>query len=324
MHVCVGAATSYLCLLSALLSLSLSRSRSLRLSPFLSAVPLSLHGDYYSSHRLSADTQILLSSPVNHLELREREKEREDERHIERNERIQGGMNERKQWGNWGKKEGWEVKCRNRGERESENAAVRGRSSAGSVTLNTYAALRDLYPAEKRQSNAHIHLSFSCHWAGDVQEIVNDVCVNLSVSPVLHKLTLVSLPPACINNCQCSLQLHTHTYVWVKLFSTGQAYGWILNYGKLSLCVCTILRSALRSLFVNAGMVYCKALLLQKDTLLFRGCSFMTWDKRKFNNNNKKNNNSVLLQIHMTFLSFKTDLTRKCSQCTNSYKITTL
>ncbi len=115
------------------LHLSLSHSPSMSLSLSLSAVPLSLHGDYYSSHRLSADTQILLSSPVNHLELRERkkEKERKDERYTEKDEKIQGGLNERprlKQQGNWGKKKGWEsrIKRRNKGEGREPKERVRG------------------------------------------------------------------------------------------------------------------------------------------------------------------------------------------------------
>ncbi len=80
------------------LHLSLSHSPSMSLSLSLSAVPLSLHGDYYSSHRLSADTQILLSSPVNHLELRERKKEKERRmRDIQRKMRKfkEGWMNDR-------------------------------------------------------------------------------------------------------------------------------------------------------------------------------------------------------------------------------------
>lgn len=124
-------------------------------------------------------------------------------------------------------------------------------------------------PPQKRESCAHTRLSFSCHWAGDVQEIVNDVCVCPSIS-VLHKLTLVSLPPACINNCQCLLLLHTrgwncfpqdeHIWVNTKLKQT--------HNDKVSLCVCAILHPPLTPLsptFVNA---WCSAHGFWADTAI--------------------------------------------------------
>ncbi len=63
---------------------------------------------------------------------REEEREREkDERYTEKDEKIQGGLNERsrlKQQGNWGKKKGWElqIKRRNKGEGREPKERVRG------------------------------------------------------------------------------------------------------------------------------------------------------------------------------------------------------
>ncbi len=240
----------------------------------LSAVPLSLHGDYYSSHRLSADTQILLSSPVNHLELRERkkEKERKDERYTEKDEKIQTGLNERlrlKQQGNWGKKKRWElwIKRRNKGEgkaeRKRDSVSVKCCSQSepwcrmiiGSICCAIAEHIHisvTFIPPQKRQSRAHVHLSFSCDWAGDIQKILNDVCGCPSIS-VLHKLTLVSLPPACINNCQCLLWLQTGEWNCFPLDRHVSEF-WIV-----SLCECNFASSfnAFKPHICNTCVVYC-------------------------------------------------------------------